>query len=440
MNRIVVHQDVNYLPAASDGVTPVQVFGVKGRQRGDVATIGHPLIDSISRLGVRVPGYVFDFLTLALAVTAADTFVRRAHAADGWTREIQLEVALAKPRIWRKKRQLLEDALRFLSGDIWNIKINSDGPQPPEPYRVRSRYRLVNLINLNSVCLLSGGLDSAVGAIDLLSGDRKPLLVSNVYPGDGKRQAAVVDRLLKKFSTLSWFAASTTPRSPLSVAEITMRTRSIIFLALGAVGVAALAEINGLRNVELNVPENGFISLNVPLTSRRIGSLSTRTTHPHFLGLISSLLEQVNVPVTITNRYQFKTKGEMLCECANADLLRVLASETVSCSNWKRKHKQCGRCVPCLVRRAALAKARLSEPSTFYQDSDLAAVARNREKRDDLFALISAIEYSRSGSIRTWISDSGPLSTNADDRERYASVFIRGLAEIECFLRLEGVY
>lgn len=39
--------------------------------------------------------------------------------------------------------------------------------------------------------------------------------------------------------------------------------------------------MTGMDNInELLVPENGLIALNVPLDETRVGSFSTRTTHP----------------------------------------------------------------------------------------------------------------------------------------------------------------
>ena len=42
---------------------------------------------------------------------------------------------------------------------------------------------------------------------------------------------------------------------------------------------------------EIIVPENGYISLNIPLTYSRIGSSSTRTTHPYYFELLNQLLK-----------------------------------------------------------------------------------------------------------------------------------------------------
>jgi hypothetical protein len=71
-----------------------------------------------------------------------------------------------------------------------------------------------------------------------------------------------------------------------------MRTRSLNFLAFAAVGADAVMKANNKNNISIYVPENGFISLNAPLTNRRIGSLSTRTINPYFIEMVQTIFEQ----------------------------------------------------------------------------------------------------------------------------------------------------
>ena len=54
------------------------------------------------------------------------------------------------------------------------------------------------------------------------------------------------------------------------------------------------------------------MSVNAPLPPRRIGSLSTRTADPYFLGLLQDVLESAGLPARICNPYRFRTKGEMI--------------------------------------------------------------------------------------------------------------------------------
>jgi len=439
MTKVVVNHDFEKLPSFTKNVIPVQIYGIDGRKKNNIATIGNPVIDKIKRLGVELTPEAFDYLTLALAVTAADTFVQRKTAADGWSREIELKLSLYKPAPWIAQKNNIEKLLHFLSGDLWKLKITDGGCQPPIPYSRRSRYHLTNLEKLDCVCLFSGGVDSTVGVLDLLSDSRKPLLVSHSYTHDKSLQDAIAGKLKGKISRLSINAyPRRPPQSRKDSTDISMRTRSFNFFAFGVIGGCALSKINKLKQVELFVPENGFISLNAPLTSRRIGSLSTKTTHPYYVQSVQSLFEATKINVTLINPYQFKTKGEMLKECADQKTLREVVQETVSCSNWKRKGKQCGRCVPCLIRRAAFASMDFCETNVYLYEN-LATVLKDKNNRDDLFALISAINRVSDRTVISWLLDSGPLPSNKEVRDEYKKIFIKGLNEVKTYLKDEGL-
>ncbi len=72
------------------------------------------------------------------------------------------------------------------------------------------------------------------------------------------------------------------------------------------------------------MPENGWISLNPPLTLNRLSSYSTRTTHPYFLGLMKQLWQSWGLEQELENPYRTLTKGQMVANCRNPQLLRQL--------------------------------------------------------------------------------------------------------------------
>ncbi|WP_045861702.1 Qat anti-phage system QueC-like protein QatC [Teredinibacter purpureus] len=433
MITLVFNEDHTQLPAASENTIPVQLYGLPSAERADVSAIGSPALERIKRLGVEITTQSMDFLSIALAVTAADTFVRREDSEDGWTRAIRIALPLAEPDRWRNVSKRLASAFHFLSGDIWEFDFKEGGTLTPQPYRRRDRYQLIRLRGLDSVCLFSGGLDSAVGVIDLLKDGRKPLFVSHSYKGDKTKQDSVAEALDGRFAR---FSINAHPISANSETDISMRTRSCNFIAFAAVAAGALQEINRLERVELIVPENGFISINAPLTSRRIGSLSTRTTHPYFISSIQEIFRAVEISCEIINPYQFKTKGQMISECKDQSTLKAVVDQTVSCSHWKRSNQQCGYCVPCTIRRASLLAGNINEVNE-YQYPDVTRVMTEPDKRDDLMALCIAISKRDSRNIPLWVSESGPLP--ADKIDEYSKVFTGGLEEVEAYFRLVGI-
>lgn len=431
IKHIITHHRPNLLPTASETTIPVQLYGSHNPQDPSFPYIGNQVEDTICRLGKRLSPETIDFLTFSMAVTAADTFMLRSTGADNWTRQIALTVPLHEPDKWKSVTGDLESMLHFLSGDMWSLEFTAGGFRPPRPYIRRQRYRMNYLYPSNCVSLFSGGIDSTVGVVDILSEGLKPTLVSHAYQGDAKHQNLIWSKLPRRTPRL---AINLDPKHGKET-EISMRTRSLNFLALALLACDAVNQLNHLNKVDLYVPENGMISLNAPLTPRRIGSLSTRTTHPNFISSVQNLLDTLGVKVEIINPYQFSTKGEMILNCRDQELLESVIDNTVSCSHWKRNNKQCGYCVPCLVRRAAMSKRGWAD-NIDYQVNDLLSLSG--EKRDDLFAVQGAIKrFQAKPSISTWISKSGPLPI--EHLKNYETVFNNGILELEAFLSNQGL-
>lgn len=128
----------------------------------------------------------------------------------------------------------------------------------------------------------------------------------------------------------------------------------------------------------VHVPENGPISLNVPLDPLRLGALSTKTTHPYYMARFNELLVALGLKVKPVNTYAFKTKGEMIRECRDQSFIARAAADTMFCSSpakvrWQGEApKHCGYCVPCLIRRASML-AGLGNDLTDYSIPDLKA-------------------------------------------------------------------
>ena len=433
MTALVFHHDIAHLPNASKDVLPVRLYGLKADGRNDVFSIGNPIVDKIRRLRVSIYPQVIDFLSIALAVTAADTFVLRSNTPDGWTRNFKIQLPLYSPPVWRALKLELEAALHFLSGDIWDFTFTDNGFPPPNPYPEESRANCINLDGLDCVSLFSGGLDSAIGAIDLLANGCSPLFVSHAYKGDKSRQDLVANSLDGKFSR---FSINASPRNVGNGSDITMRTRSLNFLAAGAIAACALNIKNKSNTTALYVPENGFISLNAPLTNRRIGSLSTRTTHPHFIAAIQTIFDKASIPCKILNPYQFVTMGEMVAQCRGREILKKVVNNTVSCSHWKRKRMQCGVCVPCIIRKASLKRGGILE-TVDYTTNVISEIPLGDDLRDDIQALSIAIAQKNSRDLTRWISESGPLQNS--ELGNFLGLFSRGLDEVEDYLKSQRI-
>lgn len=393
---------------------------VRRDENGDVA-VNFPT--AIRRAGLAPSIEAWDFATIALAVSATDRAIIRSESPDGWTRMIELSIALYAPAVWNARRSELEIMLRFLTGDFWSLKFQSGGFKPP-------RARKPHIYDADCVCLLSGGIDSMVGAIDLTSNGKKPLFVSQVVRGDKDAQTKFAAALGGSDRHLQWsFAVFHQGDS-----EISTRARSIVFLAFAALAASSFPSRNR-RPIEIFVPENGFISLNVPLGPGRIGSLSTKTTHPVYINNLQRIWDTVGIKAQLVLPYRFKTKGELLSNCTDRRKLIKLVGSSISCGKYRRyKLTHCGDCIPCLVRRAAFLKAKIRDTTTDGYICDTLTHSRSK----DVAAAAAAYLRYREERIRRF---TGGLLAFAppDERKQYERVVARGMNELGQLLSQHGV-
>lgn len=410
----------------SAGTCEVVLYG-----RADVperGSAGAALREQIRKAKLYPAPRAWDFLSLALAAVAADTAGHRRSSPDGWTRQFDLIVAVADAGFWTSQRTLVEGLLAFLTTDIWSVDFVEGGALPAAP-------RKPFLPPEQCVSLLSGGLDSFIGNVDLAATGRRAFAVSHTVRGDGENQrkfASVIGNGLRHLQI------NHNVRVPLPEAPASQRSRSLIFIAYGVLAATSLASYHGGDPVTLYLCENGFISINPPLTPMRLGSLSTRTTHPVFLRRVQQLLDAAGLNVKLENPYQLATKGEMLRDCRDQTLVGAHATRTTSCGRYlQHGYEHCGRCVPCLVRRAAFLAAGTSD-TTEYTFDNLGRDDSDYAGFDDVRAVAMAVEEVRLSGLETWLGIS--LSTALlGDVSAIESMVGRGLNELDALLTAHGV-
>lgn len=413
------------LPASlNDGVDYFSLYtnpGIPG-----VGTIAPGWKRALAKRGLAPSVAIWDFVSLALAVAAADLSCQRAKSSDGWTRQIELDVFLHDPKPWVHQRKELESAFRFLTGDFWTIRLLPGGEPPPQTTAPLE-------CDADCVSLLSGGVDSLVGAIDLTSQGREPLFVSQVAKGDAKTQSWYAKALGGQARHFQWNHRIRSTHQT----ERSTRGRSIVFFAFALLASAVVPKTKD-GTVDIFVPENGFISLNVPLNPGRFGSFSTKTTHPIFLQGIQAIWDTVGIPAKLKTPYQFLTKGELLASCADQQLLQKLIGESTSCGRFGYYgYTHCGRCVPCLVRRASFIKAGIVDSTPLYRFDDL-KVSGRKTGANDIGAVAAAyLRYQMQGITRF---AGGSLSfADLVHRPQYEGVVERGLDELGMLLKEHGV-
>lgn len=382
-----------------------------------------------------------DLLILAAQVYAADTRISRSsESQNNWTREIQLIVPVSDTSIWEQSLDNLTRMLNFLTGDRWQINFKSypdDFDFPPIQLNLETQIE-----PFENVSLFSGGLDSLVGAIDQLEEGANNVFVSHASEGASSKAQEdcftalanhYQDQLLRRVRIWLNFPKNLIPGVP---AEESTRGRSFLFFALGAcIGTS------NPDHFTLLVPENGLISLNVPLDPLRLGSLSTKTTHPFFIKCWNTLLQTLGIQGRIENPYWNKTKGEMLENCANQTLLRQIIANSMSCSSFTKSRwighsaEHCGYCVPCVIRRAAILQA-LGEGNdpTVYTVPNLADRALNSKSAEGVqirsFQLALRRIRRNPNLARFLIFKPGPLDGDNEYIDELENVYIRGMEEV----------
>ena len=345
-------------------------MSIKSRGLDQDYVLDLPFRDVYRRFGPP-KSVMLDFALIASLCYAIDKVVPRWTAEDNWTRQLEVDFPVSDAAVWEPARDALARALSFLSGDQWAVSFRTSRTPlfvAPERVRMISPDRS----DFDAACLFSGGLDSLAGAIELLEAGKSVLLVGH-YDSAGPRtqQSNLYLELLKQHGNRVELRQTRASQRPRASAERTLRSRSIAFIGLGLLAASAVGE-----NVPLYTCENGLIALNPPLTPSRAGSCSTRTMHPYYLDQLRLALGQVGIRNEIVNPFAFKTKGECVRDCGNVPLLQRVMAMSASCSHgarrqfWERKsdRENCGYCVPCLYRRAALNASGLDRGADYGID------------------------------------------------------------------------
>jgi 7-cyano-7-deazaguanine synthase in queuosine biosynthesis len=388
-----------------------------------------------------------DLLFLASICYVIDKTVPRASANDWWTRELAVTIPVSDSKKWEKVKTELNNTLGFLTGDVWNLSFeNSESDLFKVQHKKRRRLAKVSdrpSEKVTAVCLFSGGLDSLSGAINLLadSSIRRVHLVGHYDSSGASTQAELFAAVDAHYPGKAELLQVRVSHRPSEAEENTLRSRSLVFMALGIYVARAAGP-----EVPLYAPENGLIAINVPLTPSRGGSCSTRTMHPFFLDSLGRIFKKLGIANRIINPFELSTKGECVVASSNRALLDSIVDKSVSCSHgtrkqlWKRRTagvKNCGYCVPCLIRRAALNEAGLDLPLSYGIDvcQDELDINDESESGNDFRAVLNMLNSDKSPAD----FKKAMLATAPVDRlDERAQMLERGFEEIRSLIRQKG--
>jgi hypothetical protein len=321
-----------------------------------------------------------DLVRVGHAAFLADRAFRRGRPLGGLSRELSVTVAVEEPDRWSEVADLVAALASFVSQDQWQFQfVATQEKTESTAHSFRPSLQ-------SSVSLFSDGLDSLCGAAAVLQRGEAPIFVSLAPPGLKTARARVTELASRlglggqgaEYFSFRLRVSDQDPAGNRSLfPERSRRTRPMLFLSLAGAVAAELA----VTRIRLN--ENGVLAVNLPVQDHVAGSLISRHAHPETLRRFEALLIAIwphpSRPM-VENLFADQTKGEELGVLGAAS---ALTPETISCEygrqqmatqlSWLKKHgrydaktKECGLCMPCIIRRSALAAARITEPREHY--------------------------------------------------------------------------
>lgn len=302
-----------------------------------------------------------DLLVVAAAAELCDLARRRPEYS--WSRRFDVRIAVHDPVLWNRPdvREALEEALGYLTGDVWIFSFVQ-------------RRREVPRVAQGSLSLESGarvimpysdGLDSRAVRALVAAGEGAGGLVAVRLGAGGidqprskKKRApfAVVPYKLKR------------PRQ----GETSARSRGFKFAAV--TGIAAL--MAGVSRIVVTESGQGAFG---PMLAVSGQIYPDYRVHPTFSRRVERLLHAISGKDV---RYEYprlwSTKGETLHA---AQALKAAPSWTDTRSCWQQsrhcsvhgRRRQCGICAACMLRRMSIFTAGIDEPGETYIWENLSA-------------------------------------------------------------------
>jgi 7-cyano-7-deazaguanine synthase in queuosine biosynthesis len=300
-----------------------------------------------------------DLLEVAAALYVADTSIGRGQTdvyGRDWQRSIHFILPVRRVRKWRKVASQLSELVTYLSGDAsitFDFRRHKQNEKGQRYFEFPASAR--GFQGADRIVLFSGGLDSFAGAVSVLSSGKVPLLISHrSSPTRTQLQESLPERLRQKTGKRLPLIYAWITRKGAEAIDNTQRLRSFLYMSLAAI-VA-----NELKIEKIFYCENGMTTFNLPLSEQRVGSRSTRTTHPRVISLFSSFIEQLlRTKLVFDNPFLLKTKTEVIARLVELGYESLIA-QTLSCTRTfavEKTKRHCGVCIQCLTRRFAVVAA-----------------------------------------------------------------------------------
>lgn len=289
---------------------------------------------------------ILDFFDVISYICYTDFYTYRDEDVNN-KKKLTLIVPVNNLHVFNSIKEELEVLINYMTnGEKWSINFEY---QKKKKKISRVQKNISEEIKYDSVCTLSGGLDSMAGSVMerenktvYVTYETNPIEVNNsniIYEqliGNQNNKHVVVK---KKFFDKK--------------EQYTERSRSLIFIA------SCLIYADYYKIKEIKIYENGIMSLNPKFNfSRRV----TKTTNQKTLFLINDILKKLGIDIEVKNPFKYKTKGDIL-ELIPKEYNSYIKNNTRTCSknpgirHFRNKAKgnfHCGLCIACLLRQIGM--------------------------------------------------------------------------------------
>lgn len=337
-------------------------------------------------------------------------------------RNIEIEVPVSSNILWNSQKKLIESLLNFVTEDKW--KINFFDIDLEKKIYTKNIQLELDLTSYDNVTLLSGGLDSFCGAYVNTMNNIQSMYCGyflNNFEVSGMRK--VVSFLSEINIDFSFREIS---KLRCKKTEPSQRTRSLFFLGLAAV----IADINSINTI--NLYENGIMSLNPELNSRR----TTKTTHPKTIWMFNKLLSNLDICLKIEHPFLFKTKSEIIKDLSKEFSETIKDTMTCGASRQNKyfisKVSHCGVCAPCILRKISISNNDMENIDSKYQVGYNTSIEEVKDRfpeyRSSLQYYKTYSDYIRNGKIfehlvlnKKYYSDPSFLEHTKNMLDRFSS-------------------
>ena len=362
--------------------------------RGPGANVDVGSDELMRACGGSLDSLLQDFLEIAATVYVADIYVPRDFLL---ARDLTFLIPVRHPDVWSAHAEQIAGVVAFLTGNTVELRFTGDGTEadsPPVRYSVSEDERCV--------ALFSGGIDSFAGATHALATGRSPILLSHGQGALLGLQRHLLTALSDGGGDFEAVSVRTAPggRSVPELDRLGAQREQVLyqyarsFLFLTAATCLSLAR--GIGTIYMY--ENGPVSINASFSEARF---NTKTTHPVFVRQFTDLVRAVfDVELRIVNPFELMTKGEVLLALDDRWLTQL--RHTNSCWSFARvgawakdagvetfAGAHCGRCIPCIWRRAAVRRAGAEAQDGAYLIDSIPESKRDTWIRRDHFTVVA---------------------------------------------------